>query len=141
MRRYLFILSSLIIINSALLAQNKGAIITTKPDTVKLGEIKLNDLTDENGKVQIVVMNDGTLPLILNEVTGCCGTNIKEWTKAPILPNKSGIIKVEFRIEPRPQMISRTVTIKSNATNSKVLKVPIEGMVIASKAKNEIELP
>lgn len=141
MKRFLFILSSLIIINSALLAQNKGAIITTKPDTVKLGEIKLNDLTDENGKVQIVVMNDGTLPLILNEVTGCCGTNIKEWTKAPILPNKSGIIKVEFRIEPRPQMISRTVTIKSNATNSRVLKVPIEGMVIASKAKNEIELP
>ena len=141
MNRFLFILSSLIIINSALFAQNKGVIITIKPDTLKLGEIKLNDLTDENGKVQIVVMNIGTQPLILNEVTGCCGTNIKEWPKAPILPNKSGIIKVEFRIEPRPQMISRTVTIKSNASNSKVVKVPIEGMVIASKAKNEIELP
>jgi len=141
MKRFLFILSSLIIINSALFAQNKGVIITIKPDTLKLGEIKLNDLTDENGKVQIVVMNIGTQPLILNEVTGCCGTNIKEWPKAPILPNKSGIIKVEFRIEPRPQMISRTVTIKSNASNSKVVKVPIEGMVIASKAKNEIELP
>lgn len=141
MKRFLFILSSLIIINSTLFAQNKGAIITTKPDTVKLGEIKLNDLTDENGKVQIVVLNTGTQPLILNEVTGCCGTNIKEWPKAPILPNKSGIIKVEFRIEPRPQMISRTVTIKSNASNSKVVKVPIEGIVIASKAKNEIELP
>jgi len=141
MKRFLFILSSLIIINSNLFAQNRGALITTKPDTVKLGEIKLNELTDENGKIQIVVLNTGTQPLILNEVTGCCGTNIKEWTKAPILPNKSGIIKVEFRIEPRPQMISRTVTIKSNASNANVLKVHIHGIVIASKAKNEIELP
>lgn len=141
MKRFLFILSSLIIINSSLFAQNKGAFITTKPDTVKLGEISLSNLSDENGKVQIIVLNTGSQPLILNEVTGCCGTNIKEWPKAPILPNKSGIIKVEFRIEPRPQIISRTVTIKSNALNNKVVKVPIEGMVIAAKAKNEIELP
>jgi hypothetical protein len=121
-------------------AQNKGAFITAKPDTVKLGEIGLNELSDENGKVQITVLNTGTLPLILNEVTGCCGTNIKEWPKAPILPGKSALIRVEFRIEPRPQVISRTVTIKSNATNSKMIKVPIEGVVVASAEKNEIKL-
>lgn len=121
-------------------AQNKGAFITAKPDTVKLGEIGLNELSDENGKVQITVLNTGTLPLILNEVTGCCGTNIKEWPKAPILPGKSALIRVEFRIEPRPQVISRTVTIKSNATNSKMIKVSIEGVVVASAEKNEIKL-
>jgi hypothetical protein len=121
-------------------AQNKGAIITTKPDTVKLGEIGLNDLSDDNGKVKITVFNTGTQPLILNEVTGCCGTNIKEWPKAPILPGKSGLIKVEFRIEPRPQVISRIVTIKSNASNSKILKVPIAGLVIEEKKSNEIKL-
>jgi hypothetical protein len=121
-------------------AQNKGAFITLKPDTVKLGEIGLNDLSDENGKVQISVLNTGNAPLILNEVTGCCGTNIKEWPKAPILPGKSGLIKVEFRIEPRPQAISRSVTIKSNASNSKVIKVPIEGLVIELSGKNEIKL-
>jgi len=140
MKRFLFILSSLIIINNALVAQNKGVIISTKPDTVKLGEININNLSDENGKVQIIVLNTGNQPLILNEVTGCCGTNIKEWPKAPILPGKSGVIKVEFRIEPRPQIISRTVTIKSNASNFKVLKVPIEGLVIEDKKANEIKL-
>lgn len=121
-------------------AQNKGAFITAKPDTVKLGEIGLNELSDENGKVQITVLNTGTLPLILNEVTGCCGTNIKEWPKAPILPGKSALIRVEFRIEPRPQVISRTITIKSNAANAKMIKVPIEGVVVASTEKNEIKL-
>lgn len=121
-------------------AQNKGAFITAKPDTIKMGEIGLNDLSDENGKIQISVINTGNQPLILNEVTGCCGTNVKEWPKAPILPGKSGLIKVEFRIEPRPQVISRTVTIKSNATNAKIIKIPIEGVVIESTAKNEIKL-
>lgn len=140
MRRILFSLALITASTLLVSAQNSGSFISTKPDTVKLGEIGLNDLSDENGKVQIMVVNTGNQPLILNEVTGCCGTNIKEWPKAPILPNKSGLIKVEFRIEPRPQVISRTVTIKSNATNSKILKVPIEGVIIESKAKNEIKL-
>ncbi|NVO10599.1 MAG: DUF1573 domain-containing protein [Bacteroidales bacterium] len=140
MKRILFSLVFITVATLSVSAQNKGAFITTKPDTVKLGEIGLNDLSDENGKVQISVINTGNQPLILNEVTGCCGTNIKEWPKAPILPGKSGLIKVEFRIEPRPQVISRTVTIKSNATNSKIIKIPIQGVVIESKAKNEIKL-
>jgi hypothetical protein len=140
MKRLISLLFLVIAVVYSLSAQNKGAFITTKPDTVKLGEIGLNDLSNEIGKVQISVINTGNLPLILNEVTGCCGTNIKEWSKAPILPGKSGLIKVEFRIEPRPQVISRTVIIKSNAANSKIIKVPIDGVVIEEKRLNEIKL-
>jgi hypothetical protein len=140
MNRILFALILIITTTFSISAQNNGAFITTKPDTVQLGEIGLNDLSDDNGKIQISVINTGNIPLILNEVSGCCGTNIKEWPKAPILPGKSGLIKVEFRIEPRPQVISRTVTIKSNAANLKVIKVPIEGIVLESTSKNEIKL-
>lgn len=130
----------LLVANSIVFAQNSGAFIVTTPDTVNIGEIALNELTEQNGKVEIVVLNKGNAPLILNIAEGCCGTNIKEWPKAPILPGKSAIIKVEFRIEPRPQVVSRTVTIKSNASNAKVLKVPITGVIIESKAANEITL-
>jgi len=141
MKRLFFLFALLVATTLSLSAQNNsGAFITTNPDTVRLGEISLNELSDDNGKVNITVVNNGNLPLILNEVSGCCGTNVKEWPKAPILPNKTGLIKVEFRIEPRPQVISRTVTIKSNASNSKVLKIHIEGIIIESKAKNEISL-
>ncbi len=140
MQRIISTILLLFAVTIAASAQSKSAFITTEPDTVKLGAIGLNELSNESGKVQIIVMNIGGMPLILNEVTGCCGTNIKEWPKAPILPGKSGLIKVEFRIEPRPQVISRTVTIKSNAANSKVLKVPIEGTIIESLSKNEIKL-
>jgi hypothetical protein len=140
MKQLISILFLVFAVAFSISAQSKGAFITLKPDTVKLGEIGLNDLSDENGKVQISIVNTGDSPLIINDVTGCCGTNIKEWPKAPILPGKSGLIKVEFRIEPRPQVISRTVTIKSNALNSKVVKVPIDGLIIESKGKNEIKL-
>jgi len=123
-----------------LLAQSNEPILKVLPDTVRMGEIQLSDLSEESGKVQIEVYNEGKRPLILNEVTGCCGTNIKEKPNAPILPGKKGTIKVEFRIEPRPQVISRTVTIKSNASNLKVVKVPIVGLVIQDKQANEIVL-
>lgn len=141
MKRLFLLAMFLIPATISLSAQsNLGAILVASPDTVKLGEIGLNDLSDDNGKVVISVINKGSVPLVLNEVTGCCGTNIKEWPKAPILPGKNVLIKVEFRIEARPQVISRTVTIKSNAANSKVLKVLITGVVIESTAKNEIKL-
>ncbi|NLI87191.1 MAG: DUF1573 domain-containing protein [Bacteroidales bacterium] len=117
-----------------------GPIIGAIPDTVKLGEIFLDELDDGNGKVQLTVVNQGNKPLILTRVSGCCGTNIKSWPKAPILPNQKGTIEVYFRIENRPQRISRTVTIESNAANSPVVKVPIIGVVVERKAKNELTL-
>lgn len=120
-------------------AKMNGPVISVA-DTLSLGEINLDELTDENGKVQIKVKNEGTSPLILRNVTGCCGTNIKEWPKAPILPGKDGIIKIEFRTEPRAQVISRTVTIESNAVNRKIVKVAITGVVLVKQKSNEITL-
>jgi hypothetical protein len=141
MKRIITLIFSLSILIFTLSAQSKmGAYIVTKPDTVNIGDIPLNDLSQDQGKVHITLLNSGNQPLILNEVTGCCGTNIMEWPKAPILPGKTGIIKVEFRIEPRYQVISRSVTIKSNASNSKLIKVPIIGSIIESVGKNEIKL-
>lgn len=120
-------------------AKNDGPFISV-PDSISLGEIFVNELSDEHGKVKIKVTNAGNKPLILKNVTGCCGTNVKSWPKTPILPGKDALIYVEFRTEPRPQRISRTVTIESNAVNNKVVKVAITGVVIEKRASNEISL-
>ncbi|MHC1704289.1 MAG: DUF1573 domain-containing protein [Tenuifilaceae bacterium] len=141
MKRIFTLIFLLLIITISVSAQNKqGAFIVTKPDTVNIGEISLDDLSPAHGKVQITILNSGNQPLIVNEASGCCGTDVKEWPKAPILPGNTGIVKVEFRIEPRPQVISRTITVKSNAANQKIIKVPITGIIIVPKAKNEITL-
>ncbi|HPV57763.1 MAG TPA: DUF1573 domain-containing protein, partial [Tenuifilaceae bacterium] len=119
--------------------KNDGPIISVS-DTISLGEIFVNDLTDEHGRIQVKVSNKGNRPLILKNVSGCCGTNIKSWPKAPILPGKDAQIYVEFRTEPRPQKISRTITVESNANNNKMVKVAITGVVIEKRGSNEISL-
>lgn len=116
-----------------------GAAIRLDPAEVMLGEIPLDKLSDEHGKVSIKVVNEGTSPLILNKVEGCCGTEVQEYTKSPILPGKEGVIKVRFRIEPKTQSISRTVTVHSNAVNAKELKCPIVGSVVLPKRPGRIE--
>ena len=119
--------------------KNDGPLISVS-DTISLGEIFVNDLSDEHGKINIKITNSGNKPLILKNVTGCCGTNVKSWPKAPILPGKDALIFVEFRTEPRPQKISRTITVESNASNNKVVKVAITGVVIEKRGSNEISL-
>ena len=119
--------------------KGKGAYIRLDPAEVKLGDIPLDKLSDSHGKVEIKVLNEGSSPLLLNRVEGCCGTEIKEYAKTPILPGKEAIIRVEFRIEPKPQAIRRVVTIHSNAVNSKELTCPITGSVVLPKKAGRIE--
>jgi hypothetical protein len=120
------------------MAQPTGAIIRLEPTEVQMGEIELRKIDDNTGRVTLQVFNDGKAPLILQKVSGCCGTDIKEYTKAPILPEKSGTIEVYFRVEPKLQAISRTVTILSNATNAKEVQVHIRGLVVKNKEQGRV---
>ncbi len=109
-------------------------------DTLHLGEIYLDDLSDDYGKITLSLSNSGNKPLLIKNVTGCCGTNIKLFPKVPVLPGKSDNILVEFRIEPKPQRISRTVSIESNAIGKGVFKIHIVGLVIQRRQTNELVL-
>lgn len=121
--------------------KNKGAFLRFEPSEVDMGKISMNSVSDETGNIEITIHNDGTKPLILQQVTACCGTNVKEWPRNPILPGANAKIKVYFRVEQRPYRISRTVTVNSNAVNGASQKVAILGEVVIPAAKNEIQLP
>jgi len=147
--RKVFVLSIFILLDIALKAQDvsihsvtngKGDNVKVSADTLILGEIYLDDLSSEHGVLLIKLTNSGTKPLLMRNVTGCCGTNIKSWSKAPILPGKQSEIRVEFRIEPKPQRISRTVTIESNALGKPIAKLHIVGLVIQRRQANELVL-
>ncbi len=118
-----------------------GAFIRFSPTEVSMGSIPVNDVTDETGKIDIEVFNDGSMPLILNQVTACCGTRVTDWPRQPIVPGQKATIKVYFRVNPSPNRISRTVTVQSNAVNGAVQKIAILGEVILPKTGNEISLP
>jgi hypothetical protein len=67
--------------------------------------------------------NVGKEPLIIQNATASCGCTIPTYSKEPILPGKSGSIKVKYDGN-RVGGINKDITITSNAiTSSKVVKI------------------
>ncbi len=87
-----------------------------------LGTVKVSELDTFNKDIEFV--NKGDQPLILSQVRGCCGTRIVDWTKEPINPGEKGVIKIQFRLNPRAHAVSRVVTVVSNdAAGQKVFRI------------------
>jgi hypothetical protein len=82
-----------------------------------------------NGICEFKFTNKGKVPLILSNVQTSCGCTVPEWPKEPVLPGKTGVIKVKYDTN-KLGAISRTITVISNAKNS-VVTLTIKGNVIA----------
>ncbi|MBN2667905.1 MAG: DUF1573 domain-containing protein [Bacteroidales bacterium] len=70
---------------------------------------------------EFVFKNDGSSPLIVNNVTASCGCTTPEWTKAPIPKGGTGTIKVSFDPKNRPGPFNKSITVASNASNNNVV--------------------
>jgi len=73
--------------------------------------------------------NTGKEPLTLTDVKSSCGCTIPSWTKDPILPGKSGVIKVSYTKTTNVGTISKQITVFSNANNGNIV-LSIKGNVI-----------
>ncbi len=98
-----------------------------KNNRIQLDTMYLGTMDDEV-KLEIEFENTGDAPLIIRKVDGCCGTRITEWTQRPLKPGEKGTIKVQFRVEPRPHKINRTVKAHTNDPAG-VNKLSIKGIV------------
>lgn len=68
--------------------------------------------------------NPGTVPLVISAVNASCGCTTPEWSKEPILPGKSGFIKVSYNPAGRPGSFNKTVTVVANTpAGSQILKI------------------
>jgi hypothetical protein len=65
--------------------------------------------------------NEGTVPLILNNVQASCGCTTPEWTRDPVAPGAKGIIKVSYDPRNRPGVFNKTIRVSSNADNADVV--------------------
>lgn len=74
--------------------------------------------------------NTGNRPLILSNVRACCGTRVTSWPREPISPGEKGEINIQFTLAPRPQRISRTVTVSSNSETNPTAIFRIVGQVV-----------
>jgi hypothetical protein len=73
--------------------------------------------------------NTGNQPIIIANVQASCGCTTPDWTKTPVLPGKSGIIKAMYSSAGRPGVFNKTVTVTSNASAPSVV-LSIKGTVL-----------
>jgi len=83
----------------------------------------------DNGERVFVFTNTGDEPLIILNVQSTCGCTVPSKPTEPILPGKTGEIKVKYNMNPGP--IRKTISVESNATN-------VEGGRVALKIKGEV---
>lgn len=79
--------------------------------------------------------NTGDTPFSIHEAFGSCGCTNPVFPKNPILPGKSGVVKVSYN--PKGQRLGKfrkIITVRSDAKN-KLIRLYIEGTNVISKQK------
>ena len=88
-------------------------------------------IREEDGVVTTVFefINDGNAPLIINSVVASCGCTAVDWTREPVPVAGKGFIKVSYNPKGRPGSFSKSVTVRSNASEEPVV-LRIKGKVV-----------
>ena len=80
------------------------------------GALNVGDVKE----VTVTFTNIGNKPLILDDVISSCDCTKLEWSKAPVMPGKTGTIKAKYTAE-NAGVISKRVTVLSNAETYRVI--------------------
>ena len=66
--------------------------------------------------------NTGKEPIILQNVHASCGCTTPSYSKDPVLPGKTGIVKASYNTNGRPGPFTKSITVATNA-GTKVLTI------------------
>jgi hypothetical protein len=127
MKNLLFSIFSSLLIGGAVYAQPA---IKFNNETFDFGEVFEGKLASH----EFEVVNTGNQPLVINNVQASCGCTSPHWTREPIMPGKTGIIKATYNSGGRPGQFNKSLTITSNAGNGNKT-IFIKGNVIKKEDK------
>jgi hypothetical protein len=93
------------------------------------GELKFEKETHDFGKItegvlatyEFKVTNVGNEPVVIANVQPSCGCTTPDWTKEPILPGKTGVIKALYNSTGRPGPFHKSITVVSNSVKPSVV--------------------
>ncbi|MFT2011488.1 DUF1573 domain-containing protein [Pontibacter sp. 13R65] len=94
------------------------------------GDLKFEKETHDFGTIaegvqatyEFQVKNVGNQPVVIANVHPSCGCTTPDWTKDPILPGKTGVIKAVYNSTGRPGPFHKAITVTSNtATPTKTI--------------------
>jgi hypothetical protein len=120
---------------------NHGTPPATPAQPASQADIKMDKLVHDYGNIaqggdgmcEFKFTNNGKEPLVITNCQGSCGCTVPECPTAPILPGKSGVIKVKYDTN-RGGPIYKTVTVTSNAKSGNVV-LTIKGNVEVKPAE------
>ena len=101
--------------------------ITFNETTLDYGTVKANS----DGNRVFIVKNTGKKPLIISNVRPSCGCTTPEWSKNPILPGKTGQIKVYYNTAITGEF-RKSIDVMSNDPENKRSVIYIKGNVVAN---------
>lgn len=79
--------------------------------------------------------NVGDGPLVIHQAVASCGCTVPEYTQEPVLPGKTGTIKVTYNGAGKyPGHFRKSITLRTNAKNE-IMRLYIEGDMTAKDAK------
>lgn len=80
--------------------------------------------------------NTGKEPIVLQNVHASCGCTTPEWTKEPVLPGKTGVVKATYNAAAAAPF-TKTVTVQSNVgTKMLTIKGKVESAPASSVPQN-----
>lgn len=101
-----------------------GAKIVFDDLTYNFGTISVGD----KGEFELGFKNEGTEPLVIKNVQGCCGAKILDFTKDPIMPQQSGSLRLQIYTG-GAGMVSKTITVISNDPKNATVRVRFTGEI------------
>lgn len=124
--RFLKYMLASVVMTAALTVSAAKPTLEIEPKVHNFGVI------NENGgsvTAEFTLTNTGDKPIIIKDAKASCGCTRPSYPKAPIRPGETATLKVAYSPAGRPGEFDKTITIRSNAKNSKVT-VRITGTVI-----------
>ena len=88
-----------------------GPAITFEEVKYDFGSVTQGGTVDHTFKFK----NTGNAPLVISNIGVSCGCTTPEWTKAPVMPGKTGSITAHFNSTGKMGMQNKVLTIESNA--------------------------
>jgi hypothetical protein len=137
MKRTLLSLGIICTAFTAAMAQEQSPTTTPPMPNPNAPEIKFETEVHDFGTLQkgapceteFKFTNTGKEPLVISNAQASCGCTIPSYPKEPIMPGKTGVIKVKYDSN-RVGAFTKEVTVTSNAKNPSA-KITIKGKIDA----------
>ncbi|MDD3037718.1 DUF1573 domain-containing protein [Bacteroides sp.] len=112
----------------------------------KAAAIKFDKTTHDFGKFseskpvvscEFKFTNIGDAPLVIHQAVASCGCTVPEYTQEPVMPGKTGTIKVTYNGKGKyPGHFKKSITLRTNA-KTEMIRIYIEGNMEATDKDGE----